>query len=253
MMRGRYIDPASSRITVGEWTRIWLDARNDLRATTRSRVEHIVVKHIEPVWGEVAIGRLTRLHVQEWASRLPGAPSTVRKIVGVLSGALEFAVEDGRLRTNPARGLKLPRVVKLIRRYLTHDQVAALAREVGRTRGGHEFGYDVAVLTLAYCGLRWSELSGLRVRDVDAPRRRLIVRQAVVLVGGRLRIEAPKDYEQRSVPIPPFLAEQLATQTRGRGPDDPVFTGMRTKTWLRNQVFRNGWFDPAAEAIDVPA
>jgi site-specific recombinase XerC len=86
----------------------------------------------------------------------------VRKIVGVLSGALEFAVEDGRLRTNPAHGLKLPRVVKQARQYLTHDQVAALAREVGRVRDGHEFGYDVAVLTLACRGLRWSELSGLR-------------------------------------------------------------------------------------------
>lgn len=252
MMRGGYIYPAASRITVSEWMRIWLDARSDLCATTRSRVEDIVAKHIEPSWGDAAIGRLTRLHLQEWVSRLPGAPSTVRKIVGVLSGALEFAVEDGRLRTNPAHGLKLPKVVNRVRQFLTYDQIAALAWEVSRIRDGRALGYDVAVLALAYCGLRWSELSGLRVRDFDARRRRLIVRQAVVVVRGRLSVEAPKDYKQRSIPVPPFLVERLAIQTRGRGPDDPVLYGMRTKTWLRNHLFRQGWFDPAAAVIGVP-
>lgn len=186
------------------------------------------------------------------AAGLPGSPSTVRKVASVLSGALQFAVDDGRIPVNPARGLKLAKVTKSVKRYLTHEQVAALAAKVGWIRGGHQYGYDTAVLTLAYCGLRWGELSGLRVRDFDAQRRRITIRQTVVADRGQQRVEPPKDYTQRSIPVPPFLARMLSDQTRGRSPDDPVFYGIRTGTWLRSHVFRNGWFDPAAAAIGIP-
>ncbi|WP_294178661.1 hypothetical protein [uncultured Schumannella sp.] len=79
----------------------------------------------------------------------------MRKIVNVLSGALRFAVEDSRLPSNPAQRLKLPKVVETARRYLTHEQVASLARAVGETSDGFQHGYHLAVLVLAYCGLRW--------------------------------------------------------------------------------------------------
>lgn len=249
--QGRYLDPSLARVTVADWMQTWLSARGDLRATTRSRVAHIIDKHISPELGRIPIGNLTRLRVQEWASSLPGSPATVRKIVNVLSGALRFAVEDGRLPSNPAQRLKLPKVVKTARRYLTHEQVASLARSVGETSDGFRHGYHLAVLVLAYCGLRWGELSGLRVRDIDLDRRRLTIRQTVVADRGYQRIEAPKDYEQRSIPIPQFLCHPLAGQISGSQPDEPAFYGIRTRTWLRNHVFRVGWFDPAAAGIGL--
>ncbi len=249
--QGRYIEPSLARVTVAEWLRIWLAARGDLRATTRSRVAHIIQKHIEPALGPIRIGNLTRLQVQEWASALPGAPATVRKTVNVLSGALRFAVEDGRLPSNPAQRLKLPKVVKATKRYLSHEQVASLARAVGQISGGFEHGYHLVILVLAYCGLRWGELSGLRVGDVELLKRRLSIRQTVVADRGYQRIEPPKDYEQRSVPIPQFLCDPLSRQIVGRQPDEPVFYGIRTRTWLRNHVFRVGWFDRAATEVGL--
>lgn len=249
--QGRYIDPSLARVTVAEWLHIWLAARGDLRATTRSRVGQIIQKHIVPELGRIQIGNLTRLQVQEWVSAIPGAPATVRKTVNVLSGALRFAVEDGRLPSNPAQRLKLPKVIKTAKRYLSHEQVAALARAVGQTSGGFEYGYHLVVLVLAYCGLRWGELSGLRVRDVDVVRRRLTIRHTVVADRGYQRVEAPKDYEQRSIPIPQFLCQPLARQIVDREPDEPVFYGIRTKTWLRNHVFRVGWFDRAAAEVGL--
>ena len=202
--QGRYLDPSRARVTLAEWLTTWLAARGDLRATTRSRVENIIDKHIVPKLGKTPIGDLTRLRVQEWASALPGAPATVRKIVNVLSGALRFAVEDGRLPSNPAQRLKLPKPTKTRKRYLSHDQVAALAKAIDETKDGREYGYGLVVLVLAYCGLRWGELSGLRIRDLDldAKHPRLTVEQTVVADKGYQRIEPPKDYEHRSIPIP---------------------------------------------------
>ncbi|MBX3193874.1 MAG: tyrosine-type recombinase/integrase [Microbacteriaceae bacterium] len=251
MSQGRYIDPSLAKVTLAEWLKTWLDARNDLRATTRSRVESIIDTHIRPELGNIKIGNLTRLRIQEWASGLPGAPATVRKTVNVLSGALRFAVEDGRLVNNPAHRLRLPKVVKKVRRYLNHEQVAALARAVGGISDGTRHGYHLIVLTLAYCGLRWGELSGLRIMDLDLTQARLTIRQTVVADRGYQRIEPPKDYEQRTIPIPAFLCRLLTPHIADRSPEEPVFYGIRTGTWLRNHVFRVGWFDRAAAEIGI--
>lgn len=247
--RGGYIDPSRARVTIEQWMDIWLSSRTDVRATTRDRIEGIVTKHVNPKLGHLPLGDLTRLGVQQWASKLPGRPATVRKIVLVLSGALQLAVEDGRLSQNPAAALRLARTVQRRKRYLSHAEVGALAQAVGQQPNGAELGYDILVLVLAYCGLRWGEASGLRVKDVDLERGRLNIEVTVVMVKGHQREEAPKDYEHRSIPIPAFLRPHLARQIAGRSPDAPVFYGQRTGTWLRNAVFRLGWFNDAAVSI----
>jgi len=251
--QGRYLDPSLARVTVADWLDTWIKARGDLRATTRSRVENIIEKHIVPELGSIPIGNLTRLRVQEWASALPGAPATVRKIVNVLSGALRFAVEDGRLPSNAAQRLKLPKPTKTRKRYLSHNEVAALAQAIDAAKEGRQHGYGLVVLVLAYCGLRWGELSGLRIGDLDldAKHPRLTIEQTVVADRGYQRIEPPKDYEQRSIPIPAFLVRLLRAQIAGRDSDAPVFYGIRAGTWLRNHVYRVGWFDPAATAVGL--
>lgn len=68
---------------------------------------------------------------------------------------------------------------------------------------------------------------------------------------GYQRIEPPKDYEHRSIPIPAFLVGLLRVQIAGRPADAPVFYGIRTGTWLRNHVYRVGWFDDAAAAVGL--
>ena len=78
------------------------------------------------------------------------------------------------------------------RRYLSAAQVEQLAATPGDGR--------LAVLVLAYCGLRWSELAALRVARLDLMRRRLTVAEAMTEVnGGRIVWGAPKSHESRSV------------------------------------------------------
>ena len=91
---------------------------------------------------------------RNWSARGLSA-GHVRKIHGVLSGILGLAVRDRRLPSNPALGVDLPRMRERPRRYLTAAQVEQLAAAAGDGR--------LAVLVLAYCGLRWSELAALRV------------------------------------------------------------------------------------------
>ncbi|PPH30519.1 tyrosine-type recombinase/integrase [Rathayibacter sp. AY1F9] len=257
-VRGVYLDPSKSRVTVADWLASWLVTRTDLRATSRERAEGIVQGHIVPALGRYPLGELTHGTVQAWASQLLAtqSPSSVRKIVNVLSGALTAAQRDGRIPANPAHGLKLPKVVAAAKVYLSHDEVAHLAAAVdaiGRgAESGARNGYGLLVRVLAYCGLRWGELSGLRVRDVDLRRGRLEVSHTVVEVGGVQHESTPKDYEARSIPVPASIVTELRAHVAGRAPDDPVFPGSRGNGWLRGRVFRRGWLDTAADSIGRP-
>ncbi|HEX4058550.1 MAG TPA: tyrosine-type recombinase/integrase [Galbitalea sp.] len=255
--RGAYVDPARSRVLLGEWLDVWMASRSDWRETSRERARGIVVRHIKPELGGYPLASLNHQLVQNWAGALSKTqgPASVHKIVNVLSGALQMAVKDGRLPANPAHGLNLPKVSKASKRYLTHTEVRGLADAADALgRGiyrGQSNGYGLLVLVLAYCGLRWGEASGLRVKDIDFKRGRLEIQHTIVEIDGIQIDSEPKDYEARSIPVPATILAELETHVEGKEAGLPVFAAARGG-WLRGRVFRRGWLDEAAETIGQP-
>lgn len=138
-------------------------------------------------------------------------------------------------------------MLKVERRFLTREQVFALA-DAAAAYPIPEVGeqYRVLILLLAHTGLRWGEASGLKVKRLDLLRRRVTVAEALVEVAGHLSTSTPKNHQQRQVPIPTWLADELAVVIAGKEPDDLVFT-----TWhghpLRNLNWRRDCFDKATE------
>jgi integrase len=65
-------------------------------------------------------------------------------------------------------------------------------------------------------------------------------------VGGHVVEGTTKNHHRRSVPIPRFLADELAEHLAGKKPDDLVFTSPTGRV-LRNTNFRPRFFDPAAQ------
>jgi integrase len=180
-IRGAYVDPMRGRVTVGDWSAQWLAGQAQLKESTRARYTGIMTKHVVPRWGRVPLSGVTHAQVIRWVAELSAsglAPATVRYVHRVFFMVFELAVRDGRLVRNPAAGVRLPRAGRPEKRFLTHEQVRALADAADPHR--------VLILTLAYCGLRWGELAALRVQSVDPLRRRLLVTEAVTEVGGRL-------------------------------------------------------------------
>ena len=228
----------------------WVETRTDLRRSTFGRLEGVVRLHIVPNLGSIAIGDLTRFDAQLWASKLTAtqSPGSVRKIVNVLSVGLQVAVDDGRIPANPASRLKMPRQSQRRKKFLTHQQVAELAATVDAKPAGE--GYGLFVLVLAYTGLRWGELAGPRVRDLDFVRGRLDVHTTMVEVDGYMEESSPKDYEERSIPGPEFILEQLSVHVENMTPADHVFVSSKSGPVLRNRTFRRGWFN-AAEQIGI--
>jgi integrase len=249
---GRYIDPTRSRVSIEEWMGIWVASRADLRASSLDRVNGVIRNHIVPRLGPIRLSELSRLHAQQWASDLSAtqSPGSVRKIVNVLSAALQLAVDDNRISSNPAHRLKLPRQSKVHKRFLTHAQVIQLAEEVNRKSAGEGFG--LIVLVLAYCGLRWGELCALRVEDFDPNRGRLDVRRTLLEVNGYFYESSPKSYQERSIPIPEVIMSLLVRHVETKKPSDRVFVSSKNGAVLRNRTFRRGWFDDAATAVGIP-
>ena len=206
--QGDWIDPARGRITFGEYALAWLDSRTDLKPKTRHQYQSLLSLHILPTWRTVPLAKVTFEGLSQWVARLSLGglgPSGIRQSVFVMSAALDHAVRSGRIRTNPARGLGLPRPRRRDYVFLTHDQLRDLADEAGTSR--------VFVLLLGYTGLRWGEATALLVYDIDLGRRRIDVRRAFSDVGGHVVLGTPKSHRSRTVPVPRFLVLEITAAT----------------------------------------
>lgn len=236
--RGSFIDTASARATVAALGTEWLKGQEHvLKPSAYRPLESSWRLHVEPKWGARGVGTIRHSEAQTWVSemsRTMSATSTLRAY-GILAGILDTAVKDRRLASNPARGLTLPKKASKSKVYLTHAQVQQLA---------DASTYPTLVLFLAYTGLRWGEATGLRVKHLDALRRRVGVEENAVMVGGSLHIGTPKSHTARSVPYPAFLSTPLAKLCEGKSRDSILFgDGV---THMRLPHSQAGWF---AEAV----
>lgn len=241
--KGEFIDATAAKETIGTLGRDWLKHQGHLKPSSARPLEIAWRLHVSPVWAQTPVSEVRFSRVQEWVTGLSGSATTVLRAYGVLASILDVAVRDRRILSNPARGVNLPRKVKKDRVYLSHAQVELLAGLCGQHATMVEF--------MAYTGLRWGEVTALRVRDLDMLRRRAQVQQNAVMVGGQIVVGTPKSHEARSVPFPKFLSEPLAALCEGKGRDALVFgDGVNH---VRPPDSRRGWWISAvthAQATD---
>jgi len=240
--RGDWVDPAKSRVTVDEWSQVWLATKAHLRPRTREKYESALRVWVIPRWGRVPLSAITHADLVQWIAEIhtDRSPAHTRHTLTVMSQILKLAVRDGRLTRNVADGVAKPRLARPVQRFLSNDEVARLAREMPEP-------YDLMVVLLAFTGLRFGEVAGLQVGDVDLARGRVTVNWSVTeLARGGLHRDAPKTYRRRAVPIPAFLVARLGAYIEGRPDDAPLFTARKGGP-LRNSNFRHYFFDPAVQ------
>ncbi len=208
--------------------------------------------HVEPRWATTQIRDILFSEVQAWISGLSEqrSASTVAAIHGILAKILDDCVRDRMLIANPARGVKLPKRPPRRNTYLTAEQLDMLADESGR--------YRSLVLLLGVCGLRWGEAAALRVSDVDFLRRRLKLHANVVRLIGGLARGTLKSNQNRTVPMPGFVADALAPTCEGKARDDLIWTSTKGgylgapgpyESWLAVAVRRCQTIDPTFPRI----
>ena len=248
---GTFRDPSAGKVVFGEVAEKWLAAQHHLKRSTRRDYREHLDNYILPVWDAVPVNRVTFEAVTEWVNRLltePGkrggklSASYIRKVYYTFSQVLAWAVQAGRIMTNPAAGVRLPKIAPSEHVYLDHVQVETLAANAG--------DYRVLVLLLAYTGLRWGEVSALRVGRVDLKRRRIHIVETHGRESGKVYAETPKNHEQRAVPVPAFLVRELRPLVKSKKADDLVFTAPQGGP-LHYDNFRRRVFGPAVEAAGL--
>lgn len=208
---GDWIDPNAGKVTVGKLGARWLEMQTHLKPSTQRTTEQTWRIHVEPRWGNTPIKAVRASEVQDWVSSTNRSASIVRKNHAMLSQILDMAVRDGIVRSNPAKGVILPRKAKARKVYLSWEQLAVLADECGVNAP--------IVWLLGTVGLRWGELAGLQVQDVNVLRGRITVVRNAVTVGAGVEVGSPKSHESRVVAVPRFVMDLVVPLMDGKGQD----------------------------------
>jgi hypothetical protein len=98
LLTGTYVDPASGRTTVGQWSRVWLDQRVHLKPKTLAGYESLLRSRVLPRWAGVQLGRVTHADVVAWVSSMRAeglSPSRTRAAYHLLTAMLDDAVKRG--------------------------------------------------------------------------------------------------------------------------------------------------------------
>jgi integrase len=156
-------------------------------------------------------------------------------------------VDAGLIAQSPCRRIALPRVEREERRFLTPTEIGALAEAIDPR-------YRAMVIFDAYCGLRLGELAGIRRSRVDLLHGQVRVTEIAVEVKGELLFGPPKTRAgYRKVPLPRFVADEMAAHLDTYGDPDPealVFVGADGGA-LRANGWRARHWRPAIKAAGL--
>ena len=168
---GTYVSPIAGKIRLETYVTEWMERRRGAwREATAERYERELRLHILPTLGGWPLANIRREHVERWAANLGLAPSSVETVAQTLGALFGSAVEDGRIRSNPVSGARLPQVETAPIVPLTGDEVRRFAQRAPEH-------VRAAVLLAAGTGLRQGEVFGLTVDRIDFLARELRVDQ----------------------------------------------------------------------------
>jgi integrase len=201
-----------------------------LEPSTREGYRYTIDKHLMPTFGSKKMNAILPPHVREWVTAQVGrgvTPATIRHTKIVLSAIFSTAFNDQVTMLHPCKGVKTPTVPVKAFRILTPEQFERLYAQLPTAEA------RLLVETAIDSGLRWGELTELRVKDLDPASRILTVSRAVVQLdpkfhptGGRFHVKGyPKNRLARRLKLSPGVAGQLADTIAARrlGADDLLF------------------------------
>ena len=229
MAEGRLGDPRRGRQTFRRYvTEEWLP-HHVIEVSTREAYTYQLGKHIMPWFGPMRMNEIMASTVRAWVTDLQAkgvTPATIQKVRFILSAIFTTALNDVTY-LHPCKGVKTPTVPKKPLKIITPEQFDVIYTAIP------DDALKLLVETDIETGLRWGELTELRVRDLDRITRMLTISRTVVQVdpkfhprGERFLIkEYPKGKEYRRLKLSTQLSAKIGAHVTGArlGPDDLIF------------------------------
>lgn len=264
---GTYRTP--SKETLAGWLDIWSSTYlGGVKPRTVEIYESDIRLHIKPVLGSIKLEALDTHTIQRFYNQLmvgangaPGlSPKSVKNIHGVLHHALNQAVANGLLRSNPADACILPRVEKKELKPLDEDEISKFLVAIQGSP------YEDIFLVTLFTGLREGEVLGLTWDCVDFERGILLINKQIQLHQEKgmkaYALVSPKNGKSRTVAAAPSVIERLKHRRAAQAeqqllagplwdnPDNLVFTDPSGKHLTKPTVYRA--FKKAVAAIGRP-
>ncbi|NBO55576.1 MAG: site-specific integrase [Actinobacteria bacterium] len=251
MRRGSWIDLRRSSITFSDLVESWIRQNSLKRQRSLDRDLGILKLHLLPALGTRQIHTIKKTEIQHlinnWTKNGLKA-RTVRRHIAVLKAIFNYAINDDRLMKNPANGVTLPKPEPVERHPLSPEEASRLLAAIDPY-------FKPLVYIALTTGLRWSELAGLQLQDLDldGPEPHLTVNRGLHATSDGPTYEKPKSTAgHRTLPL---AAVQVAiikahldssSEHRSNGGTDPVFVTKQGRH-LDYQNFTNRYFNPAVK------
>jgi integrase len=203
---GTYVE--DSKLTVAQYFDSFMNNVAPLSLRPRTiETYRWVESHLIPDLGDMRLSLLRPSHLQAlYAKKLEAGLSkrSVIKIHEVTRRILNQAVKFGLIAKNPALSVQPPTPDNLPIRTLTVDEIRTVLEHIRGTRW-----YPIYCIAIG-CGLRESEILGLRKQDVQLNEGVLRVEQTIYTIKGKVFIGSPKSASSRRVVgLPDFVAFSL--------------------------------------------
>ena len=221
--------------------------RNYRQALTEFLRWHLEERKSPPVWEKLQRDDFRAFVRFLGRNNLSRAATQLR--FSALRTFFKFLIRHGAAESSPIKNLSLPKLEKRLPKFLTKEQMEALlvapfellkiqkTQKAGRPVSQIAALRDVAVLETIYsCGLRVSELCGLRVDDIDWSEQIVRVRgkgkkERLVPIG-RPALMAIQDYWNTFKQPPGGASPVFLAETKKRAPLRPISVARRLKQFL---------------------
>lgn len=210
---GTYTAP--NKMTVAQWLDIWqAEYLGAVKPSTVISYKATIKNHLKPGLGAIRLESLAPHQVQSLYNSLsnpqPGqnatSAKTIKNIHGVLHKALQQAVLNGNLRTNPCDACVLPKVIKKEIQPLDEDQITAFLKAIK----GHRF--EDLFTTTIFTGMREGEVCGLLWDCVDLNKGTVLINKQLQYARkshGQYLVIPTKNGKSRSITLAPYVVAAL--------------------------------------------
>lgn len=210
--------PADSTMKLDAWLTTWSETilpRSNRKETTKALYMTLARTHlVGSTIGTRPLGTIKATHIDALVTELGDkglAESTVRSVYTVLRSALDGAVRDGLLGSNPAAKVVRPRVTRQEAKHMTTAQVKAVLDAAATSR------YHSALTLIAGTGMRRGEALALHWDDIDLTKGIVRIRRTLSRVNGALVSTAPKTANsRRDITLTPTMQKMLTKHRTGQ-------------------------------------
>lgn len=191
---------------------------NGLEPTTIHGYE-IALKRIILRFERISATSLTTYQVEDLIAEMSEKykPKTIANTIGFLSAAYQRAIRTGQLEHNPCANATLPKRKQDEVKTLSEEEVIDLLDKLQDELIDYKVGYELCLL----CGLRRSEVLGLKHEDFNPVFKCIYIHETRHIVNGEESIQGTKtSRSHRTVAVPQMVCDDIEELIKSHEPYD---------------------------------